>query len=126
MTKAIRVIVVASMTTESHVIKTLHTTKFKQGDDWWVVRSCKLAEEYIVRGQPQLLMVDGRLASTAFVMKMRRDNPALKAGSMSGYPDRYPGIYAYNLQRSGEFDFTGLVEVVAQYISLVTPQQKKA
>lgn len=126
MPKAIRVIVFTARQTKNLVCETLLGTKYKKGEDWIFANNNEDVERLVIRGRPQLIVTNGLLKSTVLVMKMKRYNHALKAACISTIVGRNSEQYQYCVQQTNGRDFTGLMEIMAHYLDLVTPQPKKA
>ncbi len=126
MAKAVRIIIVLASDVRKAACVALSETVYKKGEDWVIVESEEEAESHIVHGAPQLLILNGKLKATVFVMKMRRSNPALKAGCLSTSVGKNPEQYQYRVIQTDRGEFTGLVKAVAHYLTLVTPQTKRA
>lgn len=126
MAEAIRVIVLTARMTKIFAQQALLETKYKRGEDWVVVDSEAEVDGLIVRGKPQLIVTDGKLKFTVLVMKLRRNNPALKAGCISIGVGRNPGEYQYRARQSNCRDFRGLVEMIAHYLEFINPKSPVA
>lgn len=126
MVKVVRVIIVLAKDLHKVACAKLSETVYKKGEDWVVVEDVSDAEQLIVRGEPQLLIVNGKLKATVFVMKLGRDNPALKAGCLSTGKGRNPEQYQYRIQQRDRADFDGLIKAVTHYLKLTLPTDKKA